>query len=111
MPVLLRDPQQILSQHELPGHGGMPRMVGPAPSNIECLDTLAPTPAGDFRVVDRPSVFEKEEVLMADFAGRDVLSAGPSAASELRGRAGKAQRRDLPGSWCGLYPAAGHVPW
>lgn len=50
-------------------------MVGPAPSNIECLDTLAPTPAGDFRVVDRPSVFEKEEVLMADFAGRDVLSA------------------------------------
>jgi len=46
-------------------------VVGSAPSNIECLDALAPTPAGDFRVADRPSVFEKEEVRMADFAGRD----------------------------------------
>jgi CheY-like chemotaxis protein len=75
MSVLLCDPQQILSQHELPGHRGMPRVGGPAPSNIECLDALAPAPAGDFRVADRPSVFKKEQMLMVDFAGRDVLLA------------------------------------
>ena len=75
MSVLLRDPEQILSQHELPGHRGMPRVIGPAPSNIERLDALAPAPAGDFRVADRPSVFEKKQMLMVDFAGRDVLLA------------------------------------
>jgi hypothetical protein len=41
MAVLLRDPQQILPQHELPRHGGMPRVLGPAPPNIECFGTLA----------------------------------------------------------------------
>jgi hypothetical protein len=50
-------------------------MIVPAPSNIECLDALAPAPAGDLRIADWPSVFEKEEVLMADFAGRDVFRA------------------------------------
>jgi hypothetical protein len=50
-------------------------VVGSAPSNIERLDALAPAPAGDFRVTDRPSVFEKEQVLMAHFAGRDVFRA------------------------------------
>src|SRR5450432_2751399 len=75
MAVLLRDPQQILSQHELPGHRGMPRVVGPALPNIECLDALAPAPAGDCRVADRPSVFKKEQMLMVDLAGRDVLLA------------------------------------
>jgi hypothetical protein len=33
--VLLRNPEQILAEHELPGHRGMPRMVGSAPSNVE----------------------------------------------------------------------------
>ena len=51
----------------------MPRVVGSAPLNIERLDALAPAPAGDFRIADRPSAFEKEQVLMTDFAGRDVL--------------------------------------
>ncbi len=73
MSVLLRDPQQILSQHELPRHRGMPRVVGPTPSSIERLDTLAPAPARDFRIADRPPVFKKEQVLMEDFAGRDVF--------------------------------------
>ena len=73
MAVLLRDPEQIFSQHELPCHRGMPGVVGPTPSNVECLDALAPAPAGDLRVADRPSVFEKERVLMANFAGRDVF--------------------------------------
>ena len=41
MSVLLRDPQQILSQHELPGHRGMPRVVGTAPANIQGLGALA----------------------------------------------------------------------
>jgi hypothetical protein len=73
MSVLLRDPEQILSQHQLPGDRGMPRVVGPAPSNIERPDALAPAPAGDFRIAYRPSVFEEEKMLMADFAGRDVF--------------------------------------
>jgi hypothetical protein len=73
MPVLLRDPEQILSEHELPGHGGMPRVIGPAPANMECFDTLAPAPAGDFRIADRAAVFEEEQVLMPNFAGRDVF--------------------------------------
>jgi hypothetical protein len=51
----------------------MPRVIGPAPANIECFDTLAPAPAGDFRIADRAAVFEEEEVLMPDFAGRDVF--------------------------------------
>jgi hypothetical protein len=51
----------------------MPRVIGSAPSNIERLDALAPAPASDLRVADRPFVFEKEQVLMADFAGRDVF--------------------------------------
>jgi hypothetical protein len=46
MSVLLRDPKKILAQHELPGHGGMPRMVRAAPSNIERLDALAPAKQG-----------------------------------------------------------------
>jgi len=50
-------------------------VVGPAPANIECLDALAPAPAGDFRVADWPAVFEKEKVLMVDFAGRDEFCA------------------------------------
>ena len=60
--VLLRDPEQILSQYELPGHRGMPRVIGAAPTNIERLDALAPAPAGDFRVADRTAIFEKEQV-------------------------------------------------
>jgi hypothetical protein len=44
-------------------------MVGPTPSNVERLDAFAPAPAGDFRVADRPSVFEKKQMLMVDFAG------------------------------------------
>jgi hypothetical protein len=52
MSALFRDPEQILSQHELPGHRGMARVIGSAPSNIERLDALG--------VADRPSVFEKE---------------------------------------------------
>jgi hypothetical protein len=48
-------------------------MVGSAPANIERLDALAPAPAGDFWVADRPSVLEKKQVLMADRAGGDVL--------------------------------------
>jgi hypothetical protein len=64
MSVLLRDPQQILPEHELPGHGGMPCVVGPAPSNVESLDALAPAPPGDLWVaMGRPSVWE-EQVLM-----------------------------------------------
>jgi hypothetical protein len=51
----------------------MSRVVGPTPANIERLDALAPSPAGDLRVADRPSILEKEQVLMADFAGRDVF--------------------------------------
>jgi hypothetical protein len=39
-------------------------MVGSAPANIERLDALAPSPAGDFWVADRTPVFEEEEVLM-----------------------------------------------
>ena len=50
-------------------------MVGPTPPNIERLDALAPSPAGDLRVADRPSVFEEEEMPMADFAGRNVFRA------------------------------------
>jgi hypothetical protein len=53
----------------------MARMVGSTPANIECFDTLAPAPAGDFRVADRAAVFEEEEVLMTYFAGRDVFLA------------------------------------
>ena len=53
----------------------MPRVVGSTPSNIERFDALAPAPAGDFRVADRAAIFEKEQVLMADFAGRDVFRA------------------------------------
>jgi hypothetical protein len=75
MPVLLRDPQQILSQHELPGYGGMPRVAGPTPANIKRGDALAPAPAGDFRVADRAAVLEEEEVLMPYFAGGDVFLA------------------------------------
>ena len=51
----------------------MPRVVGSTPANIERLDALAPTPAGDFRITDRAAVFEEEEVLMPDLAGRDVF--------------------------------------
>jgi len=50
-------------------------MVGPAPLNIECLDTLTPAPAGDFRVADRTAIFEREQVPVVDFAGRDVFRA------------------------------------
>ena len=50
-------------------------MVGPAPSNIECLDTLAPAPAGDCRVANRTAIFKKEQLLMLNFAGRDVFLA------------------------------------
>jgi len=53
----------------------MPRVVGPAPANIERLDALAPAPARNFRITDRPSVFEEKEVLMPYFAGRDVFIA------------------------------------
>src|ERR1700722_3958063 len=52
----------------------MPRVVGSAPSNIERLDALAPTPASDLGVADRAAVFEKEQAFMADFF-RDVLGA------------------------------------
>jgi len=45
-------------------------MVGTAQGNIESFDTLAPAPARNFRIADRPSVFEEEEVLMPYFAGR-----------------------------------------
>ena len=50
-------------------------MVGPAPANIERLDALAPAPARNFRITDRPSVFEEKEVLMRYFTGREVFSA------------------------------------
>jgi hypothetical protein len=50
-------------------------MVGSALSNIERLNALAPTPARDFRVADRAAIFQEEQVLMADFAGRDVFGA------------------------------------
>ena len=40
VPVLLRDPEQILSQHELPGHRGMPGVVGSAPSRVGVLHLL-----------------------------------------------------------------------
>jgi hypothetical protein len=53
----------------------MPRVIGPAPANIECPDALALAPASDFRVADRPSIFEEEEMLMVDFAGREVFLA------------------------------------
>ena len=71
--VLLRDPEQILSEHELPSHRGMARVVGPAPANAERGDALTPAPARDFRVADRPSVVEEEKMLMADFAGIHVF--------------------------------------
>jgi len=51
----------------------MPRVIGPAPLNIERLDTFAPAPARDFRVADRAAVFQEEEVLMPDFSGRGVF--------------------------------------
>jgi hypothetical protein len=44
-------------------------MVGPTQSNVECLDALAPAPAGDFRIADGSSVFQKKQMLMVDFAG------------------------------------------
>ena len=50
----------------------MPCVVGPALSNIERLDALAAAPACDLGVADRRSVFEEEQMVMADFAGRDV---------------------------------------
>ena len=53
----------------------MPRVVGPAPSNIEPGNALAPAPARDFRITDRTSVFEEEEVLMGYFSGRNVFGA------------------------------------
>jgi hypothetical protein len=53
----------------------MPRVVGPAPANTKRLDALAPAPAGDFRIADRPSILEEKEVLMRYFAGRDVFIA------------------------------------
>ena len=56
----------------------MPRVIGSAPSNIERLDALAPAPAGDLRVADRPSVFEEKEVLMRYFSGRDVFLSAKS---------------------------------
>jgi hypothetical protein len=86
-------------------------MVRAAPTNIERLDALASAPASDLRVADRPSVFAKEQVLTSDFPAATYSCAELIGSLELRGRAGKAQRRDLPASWCGLYPAAGNVPW
>jgi hypothetical protein len=71
--VLLRDPEQILSEHELPRHLGMARVVGRAPANAERGDVLAPAPVGDFRVADRRSVVEEEKMLMTDFAGLDAF--------------------------------------
>ncbi len=53
----------------------MARVVGPAPANTKGLDALAPAPAGDFRITDRPSVFKEKKVLMPYFAGRDVFLA------------------------------------
>ena len=73
--VLLGDPEQVLAQHELPGHRGMPCVVGAAPANSERRDALAPAPAGDFRVADWPAVFEKKKVRMRYFSGGDVLIA------------------------------------
>jgi hypothetical protein len=73
--VLLRDPEHVFSEHELPGHRGMPRVIGSAPANTERLDALAPAPAGDLRVADRPAVFEEKEMLMRYFSGRDVFRA------------------------------------
>ena len=72
--VLLRDPKRILAQHELPGHGGMLCVVRAAPSNVQRLGALAPAPAGD-SLADRPSVFKIEQLLMVDFAVRDVFLA------------------------------------
>jgi hypothetical protein len=53
----------------------MARVVGPTPANTERLDAFAPAPAGDFRVADRPAVFEEKEMLMRYFSGRDVFIA------------------------------------
>jgi hypothetical protein len=53
----------------------MLRVIGPAPANTKRLDGLAPAPAGDLRIADRPSVFEEEKVLMPYFSGRDVFIA------------------------------------
>ena len=58
-------------------------MIGPAPANTERLDALAPAPAGDLRVADRPSVFEEKEVLMRYFSGRDVFLSARSIKEEL----------------------------
>jgi hypothetical protein len=74
MSVLLRDPEQILSEHELPRHRGITRVIGPTPANRERRDALAPAPASDFRVANRAAVFEEEEMLMVDFAGREDFS-------------------------------------
>ncbi len=110
--VLLRDPKQIPTQHELPGHRGMARVVGATPLNIERLDGLAPAPAGDLRVADRPDVFEEDKDAHDGFCRlRRIRPAVPSAALELRARAGKAQCGGPPASWCGLCLAAGLVPW
>ena len=62
MPVLLRDPQQILSQHELPGQRGMTRVVGSAPSNVERLDAAA-------------TLFLSDELETARVILRDLLAA------------------------------------
>src|ERR1700730_16577942 len=48
-------------------------VVGPAPANIERLDALPPAPARNFRITDRPSVFEEKEMLMRYFAGREAF--------------------------------------
>jgi hypothetical protein len=44
-----------IKQHRFQVTRGMPRVVGPAPANIERPDAFAPAPAGDFRVADGES--------------------------------------------------------
>jgi hypothetical protein len=68
-----------------------------APSNIERLDALAPAPAGDLRVADRPCVFEKEllsesallrrqvELVLLKAGLSPILTKSPTGARPRRG--------------------------
>jgi hypothetical protein len=42
-------------------------MLGPTPSKVGCLNALAP--AGDLRIADESSVFQKKQMPMVDFTG------------------------------------------
>ena len=65
-------------------------MIGPAPSNVECLDALAPAPARDLRIADRSSVFEEEGARGGFCRPRRIPRGAPSGALGLRALAGKA---------------------